>query len=1460
MVAAPMAYAQTPAQTSLITKAGPAVSPNIMLTMDDSGSMAFRHMPEDKFASDTFATTNPVGSNTVRWDPSDTYKTTTNFMGTVPGDLTAANYVIRALRSPDTNTIYYNPEIRYQPWLSNDGMTRLPNSPVNAAYLSPPIIRGTSITSLTTVTGSKLLTLSQTGLAFTVGSNVLIASTTTPSTNWMFGAITAFTAGTGAMTVSVTKTMGSGTGLSWSVVQSDILDLTTVLPSGQSSTAIAATAIVPGATYTIKTTGTTSFTSIGSSSNSSGTTFTATAVGTGTGTVTVASPNGWCFALTNTSNCSTVSSTFSHDPGAYFRLTKTGTTYNSVTDYTKYNSFTINAAAATTYTKYSARTDCVGATTCTRDEERQNFANWYTYYRIRNLMARGAMMEAFGPQTSLITAGAFQIGSRYVIANVGTTSFTSIGASSNTVGVAFTATGAGSGTGTASTSTFRLGFGRINSSGGTVDGVSTKVIEAESSTSGYASGGIRDFSALRRNNLFKWLEDMPASGGTPLVEALNTDGVYYKRADNRGPWTDDPSVTNTVSANKTCRRSYAILTTDGYWNGSGVTTIGNADNTAGTQINGVGISYTYTPTTPYMDGTSNTLADVAMYYWKTDLQPYVSAANPGMDNKVPPVGDNTSFWQNMTTFTVGLGVRGTLNPATDLPALVKGTKVWPPAGPTQTANNVDDLWHAAVNSRGQYFSAKDPQELANAIKTALAGAVGGANSVAGTATSQSVFSTTGSTRKYVPSYTAGSWAGDISALPLTATGTSTTSVWQAATRMPVWSARNIVTWDTGLATPSGVAFKWTSLSAGNIAALGPVAATYTTQFMDFLWGSHANEGDAQPFRARLNAAGNPFILGDFINGTPVVVQGNFNGMYSNLNLGAGTTSDPNYTTFFANKAARTAVLFAGGNDGMLHAFKDTESTSGSNMLTDGQEIFAYVPRAVYPNLYKLTDKTYGNPGALEHQYFVDGPLRESDAYVKAPGASTASWRNYLIGSLGQGGRAVYALDVTDTTNLGPNTVRWELSDANDGDIGYVLSPVKVGILSNGRWVAIFGNGFSSSNGYATLFVVDIENAASTSASTRATAVQKLTVDTTGSNGLGGVTLIHDANGKISNIFAGDLKGRLWKFDYSSSAASNFVVSGGGAMFTATNGSGTAQPITASPVVYNHAQGGWLVLFGTGKLFSTADGTDTSVQSVYAVWDKPADTVLRPIARSALATRSLTTFAGTGTASSTTFIGISGSTIDWTSQRGWLMDITGVLPGGKIVYPLQVLGYDTALVKAVAPVQGTPAACDSSTGNSLELLLPVQTGSTPPNHNVDTNGDGMANGSDAYAVGFMTTASGVDAVIHSQRTSSSTSCSTGAISTCSDAPGGGSVDPLSDRGGGGAEGDCTGAACSGTTPPPDDCVPSAFCTEVNTCLSAIESATAGTPVCVKQPPKPTTPAASTRTYDRVWRRIINPPIH
>lgn len=1331
VITVPLAFAQIPAQYPLLNTSGGGVPPNFMLTMDDSGSMAFKHMPEATFAGGTFATANPVGTQTVRWDPSDNYMFNIIQTGTVPGNISSTNFVLKALRSPDTNTMFYNPEIRYQPWAVStfplpaatafSPAGRMANSPPAAAFRDPvnPVTGGViNLTSYTSPGGTGIWCQFNTTSAvpagsFLVGMQYTIVTPGTPS-------FTNFGAGNNSVgTNFVATNIGSGTGTArfrnnCETVSNGLASLNHdpgVYFRLQTQSVTAGSFVgnaTAGTTYTIATVGNTDFTLIGARSNTVGVSFTASGPGVGTGTATG---------------------------------------YKAVNVQTNYDAKSINVG--TNFPKVAARTDCtgaVGATGCTQTQERQNFANWYSYYRNRNLLARGAMMEAFA-----------------------------------TVG-----------------NTVRLGFGRINNPSGTVDTISTTVIESlAAGTSGsYGGGGVRPFDQTRKTQLFNWLRDLPASGGTPLPAAMVAVGEYYSRTDDQGPYTDIPGApsgtnrTTVLNQDKVCRRSYHLLMTDGYWNGS--PSVGNYDNLAAATITQGTNAFTFPAgLLPYADGVPNTLADVAMRYWNRDLQ-------PSIDNKVRASSVDPTFWQNMVNFTVGLGVKGALDPENDLSAMSNGTKLWGTPSPTLALPaNIDDLWHAALNSRGSYYSAKDPASLAAAVASALVGAQGGAGATAGVATISSVLQN--GNKKYVPGYDGNVWSGDVDALPLGANGQAGTAVWNAAARMPAWGSRNIHTWDTS-PTPAGVPFLWPSLSGSNQAAM----TSGSLNLVNFLRGEESNEVSLtfplRPYRARRTATGAHFVLGDIVNSNPVLIKGLFDGGYGGLGLGGSTGS---YQIFTAAKTARDGVLFVGANDGMLHAFKDVNAQPplASTSATDGVEVFAYVPRAVYGNLSKLSDKTYGS--VVPHQFFVDGPQREYDAFVTGPAypafngmpacaAGASCWRNFLIGSLGAGGKTVYALDVTSSPVLGSSNIRWELSDV---DLGYVMAPIQIGVLPSGKWVAIFGNGYSSTSGKATLFVVDIETAV----------VTKLDVDSSG-NGLGGVALVRDANGVIQSLYAGDLKGKLWRFDYSTPSVP-FVVNGGVAFF---NGSGAAQPITQPPAIFDHSTGGKIIVFGTGSLFSAADATSTGPQTIYGVRDHSPDPFGRPLGALQLEPRTFAAQAGTGTATGSTFYTLAGSPVNWVTKRGWKVDVTNVLTGGRIVYPPQVFTSKLVLVTAVAPAQSA-AVCDSSFGVGADFVFNVEDGLQATYPIFDTNGDGVINSSDALTGGILTDSVGIRAVVTGINGNVGSTAPVGGVGTAICQPG---FHPIS-----------------------------------------IQTSTGQSLTCVSDDPL----GINSRPFDRVQRRIINPPI-
>ena len=246
-------------------------------------------------------------------------------------------------------------------------------------------------------------------------------------------------------------------------------------------------------------------------------------------------------------------------PAVYYRYN--GGVYDGTTDWNtaNYTEVLIRPAQAT-YTGGPERSDCSTPASCSYNEEIQNFANWYTYYRSRVLTSRAGIGRAFAGQSSNI----------------------------------------------------RVGFAAINVGSRSIDGVTSNRAMVR---------GVRTFSGAGRTNFYNDLYGhvMPAAG-TPLPWAVNAVGEYYKRADNDGPWSEDPGAGSSTS-HLECRQSFNILMTDGYYNG-GAPAPGNIDNTVGATMTGPNAaSFLYTPIAPYSDAYPHTLADTAMDYWVQDLRP-----------------------------------------------------------------------------------------------------------------------------------------------------------------------------------------------------------------------------------------------------------------------------------------------------------------------------------------------------------------------------------------------------------------------------------------------------------------------------------------------------------------------------------------------------------------------------------------------------------------------------------------------------------------------------------------------------------------------------------------------------------------------------------------------------------------------------------------------------------------------
>ena len=599
---------------------------------------------------------------------------------------------------------------------------------------------------------------------------------------------------------------------------------------------------------------------------------------------------------------------------------------------------------------------------------------------------------------------------------------------------------------------------------------------------------------------------------------------------------------------ETCQDNYVILATDG-------------NPTAKTNGN------------PYSD------TEVAAGLHKSDVfsqitalrQPNFSIASSGSRDLTNSALEGRQY--DIKTFVVGMGVTANASSLT-------------------TLDEIAALGGGAKN--GKAFLGSNEADLGTAFKAIF----DGINTLprGGSAVGVNSSAYQAGTAIYQAKFKAGNWSGNLLAYPADASGTITlTSPWgsglgaAAVVAAQDWdSGRKVIT--AKASTGAGVKFRW----PGNAAS--PSATEIDKPQADalnadgqgalrlrYLRGDASNEegcaGSCLNFRKRENGP-----LGDIVNSAPVFVGAPGFGYPNDFE------SKP-YATFAAEKKNRRRVVYVGANDGMLHAF-DAGSVDATTRVVDqgtGAELLAFVPSAVYANLSKLSSPAYS------HEYFVDGSPTVGDAFYGG------DWRTLLVSGLRSGGKGLFALDVTNPGDFAENAaaslVRWEFRDS--GDMGHVYGQPLIVKTNNGKWSVIVGNGYGSTNGNSVLYIIDVNDPSN---------VVKLDTGSGTNNGLSAPTAI-DTNGDgiVDLVYAGDLNGRLWKFDLSATTSATWAVGNGGtALFytrdPAVSTGDSKKPITSAPDVTRHPKGGFLVAFGTGRFIGVGDNLNTDGQSIYAIWD------------------------------------------------------------------------------------------------------------------------------------------------------------------------------------------------------------------------------------------------------------------
>lgn len=914
--------------------------------------------------------------------------------------------------------------------------------------------------------------------------------------------------------------------------------------------------------------------------------------------------------------------------------------------------------AVSTYSRAASRTDCGIETTCTYEQEIQNFANWFTYYRTRILTAKSSL------------------------------------------GLAFSVLNEKS----------RVGFSTINDN------------SSNDNTSGANFIPLSEFDSTQKLTWYSQVYGISPNGGTPLVTALDRAGQYYAT----GKMPGGPSATRATTVPLACTPNYTILSTDGYWNGGAPTGVGDLDRTVPTlpanvyydseakvaindPIAGVPLVAGEKFPAPFYDGNSrsNTLADVAMKYWISDLAPKPSAG------KVAANSSDPATWQHMVTFTIGLGASGTLStPPT-------GSNSWP-TPEANKATAIDDLWHAALNGHGQYFNANDPSKLQTALSSILSNIVNRTGAAASVAVSNPNVRS-GDNTAFTSNFNSGTWYGDLEAFAINIdTGLlGTTALWSAQSLLDkkAFGTRKIASFNGS----AGVAFTTDGLSATQVARLNspatPPGPSDSAAVISYLRGDRTKEGtdsaSARPYRTRTH------VLGDIVNAEPTYVS-----------APRSSYTDAGYATYKAGAAAnRTKVVYQGANDGMLHAFD----------AANGNELWAYVPGSLLDmNLSATATSTSALVGltqqspSFQHRFYVDGTAVATDVdlsntHANQPTPPTPSWATVLVGSLGKGGRGYYALNVTDPSAASDadvaSKVMWEFPNANTtsevkNSIGYSYgSPLNVKTKAAG-WVTLVTSGYNNGtdtggDGTGHLYVLSTATGAvikdiSTGVGTSA--------DPSGLAKVSAFLVKPGTDDTVDYAYGGDLYGNVWRFDLSSNSTADWNVK---RLATLVDGTGKVQPITNS-IELGVVKRKRMVFVGTGKYLGATDipggtGANTNAsqpQSFYGLMDDRSDSpTITPLRLNLV--RQTATKSGDN-------INVTSNPLDLTTKKGWVLDFA-TTPAGERSYTSPVLFQGV-----LAFTTNIPSSDECSPGGSSNLyFLNYANGGAIPNLSSRFVGDVLA---------------------------------------------------------------------------------------------------------------------------------------
>ncbi len=901
-----------------------------------------------------------------------------------------------------------------------------------------------------------------------------------------------------------------------------------------------------------------------------------------------------------------------------------------------------------------------------------NYANWYSYYRTRELVMKRAVSEVISASRERVGLSSINLNGLRSLAGDGSTTST------------------------------RRGVEITNVDDITLD----------------SSNNPDPVAVANKRNLLKQLFRMFSRNSTPLRRALDNAGRYFSGSRQVGHGLFGSSNTRprspllSVPDGGECQQNFTLLFSDGQRNGS-FSGIGNVDATPFTPYNGAS----------YADSYSDQLADIAMYYYQADFS--------GMDNRVAPTDlgrgrlDNNPG-QHMVTYTISFGLTGSVDPDSEpLDATLPFS--WPDG--SISGNTPDDMYHAAWNGRGKYLSAADPQQLIDSLKAVFRDIQkrSGSAAAAVAVTSTSVQS---GGKLFQAGFDSTNWTGTLGAFDIDNSGISSSASWQADevldSRDLSGNPRVLLTYNGSrgvrFAAPadpdSPTSDELSSDQIDDLLKNLPSGANHTERagyladIIAYFQGDRGNEGsDGRHFRERQG------LLGDIVHSAPIYVGRPVSSLVDSTYIEWAV--DP-------ERVNRTPVVYVGSNDGMLHAFE----------ANTGEELFAYLPGLLFSDqdrrgYHWLADDAYAHRYYVDltieagDAFFNDawhtvlvggfraggkgvfalditdpnelsspstGPSKVLWEFIRSDMGFSFAQPTITRVSAGDGTRAVVVVG-NGYGNTEDGRAKIFLIDLSDGSLFLTLdTPSSTGWVVNHDC----NDPGSSCNGMSSPAVVDL-----------------------------------NGDGIADHIYAGDVKGNLWTYDISVPIPSGWNASRR-LLFSAETASHDVAPITARPSVTLHprirdaaTQPNILVSFSTGQLLAVDDEADNTIQSFYTVWDDGRSATYH---RSDLVEQTISTT--TKTVGGVTFDVrlLSNNPVDYeASDKGWYIDYVESGERG-ITEPLlfgSVVVWTTIVPQAAS---GSGNKCDSA-GQSWLMAADLATGGEPTQIAFDVDSDGVFDGND-----------------------------------------------------------------------------------------------------------------------------------